>query len=134
MHNKAAQDKLGKVLLKIGLSPHRVWKASGLYPYNRILFTNYVSTEYLNSARKETDEAYRMFEITLLHNETGLRISYTTSESYNGETVEYKMNKVFIQTNSELIFDVIDVDFDKKLVIVKDEVIPFEAVRKTGNT
>src|SRR5215213_2346662 len=101
---KRTPDKLDKVLSQIRLKRNMVWRSSPSDVYDRKIFTNYVSTEYLNSARKDTDEAYRMFEITLLHNETGLRISYTTSESYDGETVEYKLNKVFILTHSELQF------------------------------
>ena len=127
------QDKLEKVLGAIGLKRHSVWMPSS-HAYNQNKFTNYVSTEYLNSDRKDTDEAYRMFEITLLHDETGLRISYTTSESYDGDTVEYKLNKVFILTNSGLIYDVIDVDFEKKIIIVENDIIPFEEVRKVGKT
>ncbi|MGZ8538554.1 MAG: hypothetical protein ACXWV9_09850, partial [Flavisolibacter sp.] len=105
---KKAQDKLDKVLSGIGLKRHMVWKAPSYNVYNRNLFTNYVSSEYLNSTRKETDEAYSMFEVTLIHDKTGLRINYTTTESYDGETVDYKLNNVFIVTNSELMFDVID--------------------------
>ena len=134
MDIKNTQNRLDKVLSVIGLKRQMTWKASGSYLFDDKSFTKYVSTEYLESARKETDEAYSMFEITLLHNETGLRISYTTTESYDGETVEYKLNNVFIQTNSKLVFDVIDVDFQKKLFIVKNDIISFEDVRKIGNT
>ena len=130
---RKSQDKLEKVLGAIGLKRHMVWKPYS-NAYNRGRFTNYVSTEYLNSDRKDTDEAYRMFEITLLHDETGLRISYTTSESYDGDTVDYKLNNVFIQTNSGLMYDVVDVDFEKKIIKVENDIIPFEEVRKVGKT
>jgi hypothetical protein len=131
---KKTPDKLDKVLSQIRLKRNMVWRSSPGDVYDREIFTNYVSTEYLNSVRKDTDEAYRMFEITLLHNETGLRISYTTTESYDGETVEYKLNKVFVLTNSELLFDVIDVDFTKKLVMTNNGIISFEQVCKVGST
>jgi hypothetical protein len=134
MNHKIQEQRLDKILAGIQLKRHLVWKSSPCSVYNTNKFTNYVSSEYLNSARKETDEAYRMFEITLLHNETGLRVSYTTSESYDGETVEYKLNKVFIQTESGFLFDVIDVDFEKKIVRLESGTISFEQIRKTGRT
>ena len=128
------QDRLEIVLSKIGLKSFMRSLPLAYNTYDRSDFTNYVSTEYMNSSRKETDEAYRMFEVTLLHNKTGLRISYTSTESYDGETMTYKLNKVFIQTTSELMFDVIDVDFEKKIVMVKNNIIPFETIRKIGKT
>ncbi len=81
--------------------------------YSSEAFTKYVSTEYLNSERHESDEIYRMFELTLLHHATGLRIVYTTTESYFGDSVEYKVIGLYITTLSKMKLSVLDIDFEK---------------------
>jgi hypothetical protein len=98
--------------------------------YSSEAFTKYVSTEYLNSERHETDEIYRMFELTLLHNATGLRIVYTTTESYFGDSVEYKVIGLYITTVLKQTLSVLDVDFEKEEFITSMGRVEFAGVDK----
>ncbi len=98
--------------------------------YSSEAFTKYVSTEYLNSERHESDEIYRMFEFTLLHHATGLRIVYTTTESYFGDSMEYKVIGLYITTALKQTLSVLDVDFEKEEFITSARRVEFAAVDK----
>ena len=96
--------------------------------YDEGVFKKYISREYTNSVRKRSDEIYRMFEMSLIHQVSGLRITYTTTESYFGDSVEYKLISMFIITRAQKTMEIVDVDFNEKLFFTTNEVIPFAEV------
>jgi hypothetical protein len=87
-------------------------------------FIRYVTEEYRNSTRKETDEAYGMFEINLLHRPSGIRITLTSRENYLGDVV-YKVIRIFIMTKTEKELEVFDIDFEYKIFHTLEGEIPF---------
>ncbi|MBP6234872.1 MAG: hypothetical protein KA270_00980 [Saprospiraceae bacterium] len=110
-----------KILNKVGISPIMTVLPSSTD------FEHYVSHEYSNSIRKETDEAYRMFEWTLLHLSSGLRLTVTSHEDYF-DNVTYKVISLYIiLTNNENI-SILDVDFENKIFITASGEIPFKEV------
>lgn len=117
---KISRAKQGQILSTIGLLLER-----SIISYNESHFKKYISLEYLNSDRKQSDEIYRMFEITLLHNDSGLRITYTTTESYYGDRVEYNLIDIFIITLAQKRLDIVDVDFSKKVFFTPNDIVPF---------
>ena len=128
--NENSLNKQDQILSKIGLKRLMVWRPPIESVYDRNKFINYVTSEYKESQRKETDEIYSMFELNLLHNDSGLRLTLTTHESYDGETVEYKVIRMFVLTASKNELEVIDADFDSKNFYTKDLVIPFDETNK----
>jgi len=118
------------ILSQIGLK-RKVIQQSPFHPfYAGISFRYYVTSEYRNSARKETDEFYRIFEFELLHSLSGLRLVYATSESYDGEQVSYTFVSMYILTNSGNKLDVLDINFKKELFYTPDAIIPFKETSK----
>ncbi|MBP6236537.1 MAG: hypothetical protein KA536_10360 [Saprospiraceae bacterium] len=110
-----------KILDKVGISPIMTVLPSS------IDFERYVTHEYSNSIRRETDEAYRMFEWNLLHLSSGLRLTLTSHEDYF-DNVTYKVVSLYIiLTNNENI-SILDVDFENKIFITATGEIPFKYV------
>lgn len=130
MINKASLNKQDQILSTIGLKRLMVWQPHMASVYDRSKFKNYVTSEYQESQRKETDEIYQMFEFNLLHIDSGLRLTLTTRESYDGETVEYKIIRMFIKTSSNNELEVIDADFENKNFYTTDFEIPFAQTNK----
>lgn len=118
--NKAKSDQL---LSAIGLevSQHHIF-------YDESQFKKYISSEYMNSERFQSDKIYRMFELTLMHKASGLRNTYTTTESYYGEHVDYKVIALFIITESQQQIEIVDVDFNQHVFVTSAEMIPFTEV------
>ena len=127
---KTDLNKQDQILSTIGLKRLMVWQPSVASVYDESKFKHYVTSEYKKSQRKETDEIYRMFESNLLHIDSGLRLTLMTSESYDGETVEYKIIRMFIITLSNDELDVIDANFENKNFYTKDLEIPFAETNK----
>lgn len=112
------------------LSTLRLNVGPDVLEYHDEMFTKYVSAEYRHSERYKSDEVYRMYELTLLHNATGLRIVYTTTESYFGDSVEYKVIGLYITTLSKQKLTVLDVHFEKEEFITPTGKVAFAAVDK----
>jgi len=93
-------------------------------------FSRYVTDEYRNSERRETDEAYNMFEFNLLHNVSGLRLTFTRRESNYSDTVEYKVIRYFIITLLQKQHEILDADFDKKIFMTDAGEIHFSETSK----
>lgn len=127
---KVSKTKQDKILSVIGLKRHMVWPAPTYVVYDESKFKSYVSSEYRDSERKQSDEFYRMFEITLLHKDSGLRIGYTTTESYDGETVEYKLIDIFIITLKKERLEIVDVDFKKEVFFTTNNLITFAEINR----
>ena len=125
-----SEIKQDKILSAIGLKRLMVWEAPTYSIYDETKFKNYVTPEYRESQRKEDDEFYRMFEVTLIHLETGLRITLISSESYDGETVEYKLMNIFIIIIDGEQLEVLDVDFDKREFFTTKTSVHFDNVSK----
>lgn len=106
--------------------------SSNIIHYPEGQFKQYISTEYKNSDRYQTDGTYRMFEINLLHIHSGLRIVYTTAESYYGDSVEYKLIRMFIITRDQKQLDIEDVDFSGEVFVTADGIIAFSEVDAVG--
>lgn len=124
---KINPERLSFVLAAIGL---RVEKNFLHYPDSD--FTRYISSEYLASKRREEDEVYRMYEPTLVHHATGLRIVYTTTEGYFGDSVEYRVIDMFVLTLSGKKLDVVDVDFESEEFLTSAGNMPFVNVNKVA--
>ena len=120
---RISASKQDQILSVIGLT----LRQDAIY-YNETQFITYISEEYRNSDRYKTDEIYRMFEITLLHTSSGLRIVYTTAESYYGDRVEYKIIRMFILTRDQKQLAIDDVDFNKEVFLTPAGVVAFGAV------
>ena len=97
--------------------------------FDRDQFHLYTPHDYFSSSRKEMDEVYRMSETVLLHKESGLRLEYLTTESYDGDEYRYRFRSMFIITKSRKKMDVTDVDFEKEMFITVEGEIPFSAVK-----
>jgi hypothetical protein len=123
-------NKQDQILSAIGLKRLMVWQSSIDSVYDKSKFKNYVTPEYKASHRKETDEIYRMFEFNLLHIDSGLRLTLTTSESYDGETVEYKVIRMFIIAFRNKELDVLDANFENEIFYTTDLKIPFSETSK----
>ena len=96
--------------------------------YAKSQFKNYVTSEYEESQRKETDEAYRMPEFNLLHIDYGLRLTLAKLESYEGEIEECKVIRMYITTSSNKELEVLDADFENKIFYTTDLEIPFSEI------
>lgn len=120
---KISKEKQDQILSAIGLQI-----SLNSISYDESKFKKYISREYLNSERFQSDEIYRMFEMTLLHHDSGLRIVYTTTESYYGDRVEYKVIDMFIITRSQKRMEIVDADFNEKIFHTANEIIPFTEV------
>ncbi len=127
---KTELNKQDQILSTVGLKRLMVWQPHMASVYDQSKFKNYVTSEYKGSQRKETDEIYRMFEFNHLHIDSGLRLRLTASESYDGETVEYKIIRLFIKTSSNNELEVIDADFENKKFYTTDLEIPFAETNK----
>lgn len=127
---KTDLNKQDQILSTIGLKRLMVWQPHMESIYDRSKFENYVTSEYKGSERKEIDEIYRIFEFNLLHIDSGLRLTLTTRESYEGETVEYKMIRMFIKTSSNNELEVIDADFENRNFYTTDLEISFAETNK----
>jgi hypothetical protein len=124
---KISKLKQDQILASIGLQLE-----ANILSYEANHFTKYVSIEYLNSDRKQSDEIYRMDERTLLHLRSGLRLAYTITESYFGDSVEYKLIDIFIITPTQKHQEIVDVDFSKEVFYTPGEIVAFAEVDK-GN-
>lgn len=120
-----------ELLAAIGLKPLMVWREDGPPIYDEGAFHQYVDPAYRNSAIRESDEVYRMFEVNLLHKESGVRVRMTTSEGYYGDWVEYKVIEVFVLLKSGGRYDVIGLDPEKKLLITTGRPVPYSSVSTT---
>lgn len=117
-----------KLLHAIGLKPLMEWREDGPPIYDAEAFHQYVDPAYRNSALRESDDVYRMFEVQLLHKESGVRVRMTTSEGYYGDRVDYKVIDVFIIKKSGERNEVVGIDPEKRLVITEGGAIPYASV------
>ena len=123
-------NKQDKILSTIGLKRLMVWTPLTVSLYDKSKFKNYVTSEYKNSERKETDQDYRISEFNILHIYSGLRLTLTTSESYDGETVDYKVIRMFISTSFGKELEVLDGNFESEIFYTTDLEIPFAETNK----
>lgn len=130
---KDYKSKQDQILYSIGFTRDPVSGTPSFRDLDMDSFKWYVPSDYENSERKDKDEVYRMSEVVLLHPDTGIRIEYITSESYDGERTSYFFRDIFIITNEREIFSIYGVDFKKKVFITKTRKIPFSDVDKEYN-
>ena len=97
--------------------------------FNESIFTRYRSQRYINSDNLVVDNEFGWHDIALLHLETGLRCEFSIYENYFGE-VEYKLLKMVIATLDEDQQNVIDVDFERKVVLAENIEVPFKILKK----
>ena len=129
---RISEKKQDKILNAIGMK--RSMESRG--PYYQIAlpglsFQIYRPRESKDPYIEEMDQVYRVSGTYLLHNESGMRLYYSSHESWDGETVDYTLLDLFIITKNGEQKDLINVDFDKKLFYTPDGVIPFSEVEKT---
>jgi hypothetical protein len=94
-------------------------------------FRLYVPKDYPGSERESMDEVYRMSELVLLHERTGLRLEYLRSESYYGDDVRYRLRSVFIITLTGEKLEVLDLAEEKQCFTTPAGVVGFDQVIKT---
>jgi hypothetical protein len=112
---------MDKILKHLGLSKEMTSLPSSSN------FVRYVTNEYRNSARNETDEVYGMYEINLFHRPSGIRIMLTSREDYFGEVV-YKVIRLFITTTAKKELEVLDLDLETKIYHTPEGEIPFAKI------
>ena len=122
-------NKQDKILSTIGLKQFMGVQPSYVI-YSVSSFKYYVTSEYINSKRRETDECYRMDEFNLLHLHSGLRLTVTEHESYDGDTAEYKLIRMYIIISSGKELEVMDVNFENEIFYTTDLEIPFAETNK----
>ena len=127
---KADLNKQDKILSAIGLKRLMIWQPPIVSVYDKSKFKNYVTSEYKESKRKEMDEVYSMSEFNILHIDSGLRLTLTTCESYFGETVEYKVIRMFITTSLGEELEVLDANFENEIFYTTNLEIPFAETNK----
>ena len=123
-------NKEDQILSAIELKRIMIWQSPFVSIYDESKFKNYVTSEYRESKRKETDEVYRMFEFNLLHIASGLRLTLTTTESYDGNIVEYKVIRIFIITSLGKELNVPDANFENRIFYTTDSEIPFSEIKR----
>ena len=122
-------NKQDKILSTLGIKQFMgVQPSSVIHSISN--FKYYVTSEYEESQRKETDEVYRMSEFNLLHFDSGLRLTLTATESYDGETSEYKVIRMYITSSSNKELEVLDADFENEIFYTTDLEIPFAETNK----
>jgi len=99
--------------------------------YDDFNFNRYISYSYVDSETEARDEVHRMHEQVVLHRESGLRVSYLTSESYDGNSVEYIVIDCFVFTLQNQKLSVTAIDLEKQLFETSSGTLPFSAVRNT---
>lgn len=119
---KISNPAFQKILAHVGLH---------LGNYDASKFKGYISHSYKDSETEARDEVHRMYEHVVLHRESGLRVSYLTSESYFGETVEYSVIDCFVITRENQKHGVTAIDLEKHTFETPAGTLPFSAVRKT---
>ena len=123
-------NKQDQVLTAIGLKRLMIWEAPLFSVYDPSKFKNYVTRKYLESQTKETDEVYSMFEMNLLHVESGLRLTLITSENDDGTIVEYSVIRLFILSSKNEELEVLDANFERKLFSTPGLDVPFAETNK----
>jgi len=128
---KTDLNKQDQILSKIGLERVMVWHYQHYFPvYDEEKFKNYVTSEYEESQRKKTDECYRISEFNILHIDSGLRLTLTEHESYDGESEEYKVIRMYITTSIGEELEVVDANFKNEIFYTIDLEIPFSETNK----
>lgn len=94
-------------------------------------FIGYISHAYQNSETEAMDEIYRMYEHVLLHKDSGLRVSYLTTESYFGDTVEYIVIDCFVFTKQNQKLGVTAIDLEKQTFETTAGTLSFKDVRNS---
>jgi len=120
--------KQDEILSAIGLKKRMQWLSSNTRIYDERKFISYVAKLYVGSEQQEMDEIYRMSELNLIHVNTGIRVSYLTSESYDGEEVDYILKNIFVLTNSGEALKLLDVDFEKKIYITPSKQFEYSEI------
>ncbi|MGV8944891.1 MAG: hypothetical protein ACOH1N_00550 [Lutibacter sp.] len=129
---KANLNKQDQILSTIGLKHLMIWEASGNSDtvYDKSKFKSYITPDYRSPQEKEADEIYRMFNTNIIHLESGLRLTLAASEDYFGETIEYKVIRMFITTSFGKELEVIDANFENETFYATDVEIPFAETNK----
>ncbi|MEQ1588326.1 MAG: hypothetical protein ABL895_20750 [Cyclobacteriaceae bacterium] len=119
---KISNPAFQKIVAQVGLH---------LNDYDGFNFKGYISHSYKDSETEARDEVHRMYEHVVLHKESGLRVSYLTSESYFGETVEYIVIDCFVFTRENQKQSITAIDLEKHTFETAAGTLPFSAVRNT---
>ena len=65
---------------------------------------------------------------SLGHIVSGIRTCYVTSESYDGDTVDYNLKDIFIITKDRKRLTLVDIDLKRKVFLTPDKQIRFSNV------
>ena len=94
-------------------------------------FKRYISASYADSETEARDQVHRMHESVAMHKESGLRVSYLTTESYDGNSVEYSVIDCFVFTLQNQKLSVTAIDLERQVFETRSGTLPFSAVRNT---
>lgn len=119
---KISNPAFQKIVAQVGLRVN---------DYDELSFKRYISHSYRDSETEARDEVHRMYEYVVLHKESGLRVSYLTTESYFGETVEYSLIDCFVITRQNQKLGVTAIDLEKHTFETSAGTLPFSVVRNT---
>ena len=120
---KISNPKHQKIVAQVGLHDPDY--------YDEFNFKKYISYAYKDSETEARDAIHRMYEHVILHKESGLRISYLSSESYDGNSVEYSVIDCFVFTLQNQKLSVTNINMEKRLFETASGILPFGDVRNT---
>ncbi len=120
--------QLNKILNAVGLEERMNVNENVMNAWDDTKFKVYNSIRPRGEYIREMDEIYGFSESCILHNETGLRITYSIYESGYGGDVEFYFFEVFIITKNNERHTVQDIDIEKQLFYIKERVIPFSEI------
>lgn len=112
-----------KILQQVGLS--------SLHYYDASQFSRYIPHGYPDSETEAMDSIYRMYERVLLHHESGLRISFLTTESYDGDSEEHTVMDCFVITRQHQKHSVTAIDLQTRTFNTPSGLIPFTTILNT---
>lgn len=129
-------EKANEILKPLGLASHMetVRDSPHFFDLGHLYhsgdFKWYTPNWYRNDEKlKESDEIYRFSTSVYLHLPSGIRMEYHIHEYYfEGE--EYKLGKLFVITADNKQLDILDADFEKKILVTSKGTIPFDQLKR----
>ena len=120
--------ELEVLLAKVGLKVEYNCTAPDFHFWDDSVYTHYSIGG--SSGSSEMDSAYRMYEGMLINRETGLRVHFLGTESYDGNEMSYRIIGVSVRAGKPDQILITDIDPERKIFIADHEMIPFENTLK----
>lgn len=120
-----------KVLTKLGLEGKIICKAPNLNFWSNSDYKEYYPRRNYTAEEREMDDLYRTHDINLINISNGVRLQMTYYESYEGDEMTYNLYSVFVKASDLKNYDLLDIDFEKRVFITKQKIISFDEVDRT---